>query len=450
MMMHQQQHPHEEDRLHQISPPQPPSPILLDDEYRDSFASLDDHPSYLMDESNHESSITMHPHPYDLPNVLGQETTQDGMTSIGDFVKTTTIPTLESTTSSFHHSTFNNNNHIHHYEFSHSSSPLPRSQEYRKEQIMTNTTIQRDRVETPTTDLSDVMLQEIDLGIPNVKIISHTSFHHSQHGLQNELKMLDDDGPSNQESSQQQHDSSAEKHKSVWSDLALQFLGRQVTDTFLTFEDSQQISVEMMQVLNENSLIVNMRKWLWRLSGGLIFSIFYALSACLIFVIYGFCFSLPCVMQLFRIAKFMSFPFTKLETYYYVLSRLNESNSELLASASSSRNSVNHVIMQHFNSSNRLSSTSSPIPHSSTLEKSNYIKSIKEHRELIFNSREKHGILLWIANLVWLLLFGWVLALLHLIFGGILILSVVGSEFGRRHLALVTLSLMPFGLSIKK
>ncbi|KAG2381252.1 hypothetical protein C9374_006241 [Naegleria lovaniensis] len=400
----------------------------LDDEYRDSFASLDDHPHYLHEEENEiqNPKNSFHDDEHDDDDINDEKNELHyGMTSMGNFVKSN-IPTTElvqnnnmSTLSSLHHE---------------SNLVSPTLSKFRKG--FDDSSGQ----DTPT-DLSEVMLQDVDLGIPSVKIMSHS------HPL-NELKMLDDDGPSNQDSlQQQQHDSSSDKHKSVWSDLALQFLGRQVTDTFLTFEDSQQISVEMMQVLKENSFLVQTRIWLWRLSGGLLFSLFYGFSACLIFVIYGFCFSLPCVIQLFRIAKFMSFPFTKLETFEYVLSRLNESNSELLASASTS--TVSQAMMQHLSSKHRLSSVSSPIPQS-TLEKSNSVKSIKEHRELMFNSREKHGTMLWIANIVWLLLFGWLLALLHLIFGGILILSVVGSEFGRRHLALVTLSLMPFGLSIKK
>jgi len=50
-----------------------------------------------------------------------------------------------------------------------------------------------------------------------------------------------------------------------------------------------------------------------------------------------------------------------------------------------------------------------------------------------------------VFNIVWLLLLGWELALLHLLFGLIAGITIVGLPFARQHMKMVSLALNPFG-----
>ncbi len=50
-----------------------------------------------------------------------------------------------------------------------------------------------------------------------------------------------------------------------------------------------------------------------------------------------------------------------------------------------------------------------------------------------------------IFNMIWLLLFGWEIALAHFIHGVILTITIVGLPFARQHFKLIPLALFPFG-----
>lgn len=52
-------------------------------------------------------------------------------------------------------------------------------------------------------------------------------------------------------------------------------------------------------------------------------------------------------------------------------------------------------------------------------------------------------------NVIWILLFGWEIALAHLVSGLILTVTVVGIPFGKQHFKLVPLSLFPFGRNLQ-
>jgi uncharacterized membrane protein YccF (DUF307 family) len=56
---------------------------------------------------------------------------------------------------------------------------------------------------------------------------------------------------------------------------------------------------------------------------------------------------------------------------------------------------------------------------------------------------------LWLVlNVIWLLTFGWVIALHHLIWAVLLALSVIGIPFALQHLKLIPLALLPFGRNL--
>jgi uncharacterized membrane protein YccF (DUF307 family) len=64
--------------------------------------------------------------------------------------------------------------------------------------------------------------------------------------------------------------------------------------------------------------------------------------------------------------------------------------------------------------------------------------------ELIEN-RNANSPLRLVLNVIWLLTFGWVIALHHLIWAVILAVTVVGLPFALQHIKLIPLALLPFG-----
>lgn len=55
-----------------------------------------------------------------------------------------------------------------------------------------------------------------------------------------------------------------------------------------------------------------------------------------------------------------------------------------------------------------------------------------------------------IFNIIWLILFGWELAITHLFFGLIFTITIVGIPFGRKHFQLIPVSLFPFSYTLAK
>lgn len=52
------------------------------------------------------------------------------------------------------------------------------------------------------------------------------------------------------------------------------------------------------------------------------------------------------------------------------------------------------------------------------------------------------------ANIIWLILFGWEIALLYAVMGCILFITIIGIPFGKQCFKLASLSLLPFGVQI--
>jgi len=50
-----------------------------------------------------------------------------------------------------------------------------------------------------------------------------------------------------------------------------------------------------------------------------------------------------------------------------------------------------------------------------------------------------------IFNMVWIILFGWEIALAHLFHGLLLAITIVGFPFAKQHFKLIPLALLPFG-----
>jgi uncharacterized membrane protein YccF (DUF307 family) len=54
-----------------------------------------------------------------------------------------------------------------------------------------------------------------------------------------------------------------------------------------------------------------------------------------------------------------------------------------------------------------------------------------------------------ILNLLWAILFGWEIALSHLVHGLILYVTIIGIPFGNQHFKLIPLALAPFGRDLR-
>lgn len=52
------------------------------------------------------------------------------------------------------------------------------------------------------------------------------------------------------------------------------------------------------------------------------------------------------------------------------------------------------------------------------------------------------------GNILWIILFGWELALLNLILGAILCVTIIGIPFGKQFFKIAAVSLMPFGAEV--
>jgi uncharacterized membrane protein YccF (DUF307 family) len=68
-------------------------------------------------------------------------------------------------------------------------------------------------------------------------------------------------------------------------------------------------------------------------------------------------------------------------------------------------------------------------------------------KEVISDSANT-GCLSIVCNIIWILCGGWYTALIHLVMGILLSLTVIGIPWGRQHFKLIEISLMPFGKRI--
>lgn len=59
-----------------------------------------------------------------------------------------------------------------------------------------------------------------------------------------------------------------------------------------------------------------------------------------------------------------------------------------------------------------------------------------------------YGVFSFLINLIWIVFFGWEMALGNLIVGLLWCITIVGIPFGRQFFKLARLSLMPFGASV--
>lgn len=52
-------------------------------------------------------------------------------------------------------------------------------------------------------------------------------------------------------------------------------------------------------------------------------------------------------------------------------------------------------------------------------------------------------------SVLWLILFGWWIALMHIVFGFLLAITIIGIPFAKQHFKLIPISLMPFSYNLE-
>jgi len=67
----------------------------------------------------------------------------------------------------------------------------------------------------------------------------------------------------------------------------------------------------------------------------------------------------------------------------------------------------------------------------------------------VVSSSENSGCLSLLANIIWLLWGGLYTALVHIVFGLLLSITIIGIPFARQHFKLIEISMMPFGKTIR-
>lgn len=59
------------------------------------------------------------------------------------------------------------------------------------------------------------------------------------------------------------------------------------------------------------------------------------------------------------------------------------------------------------------------------------------------------GCIAMVFNVLWIILFGWEIALVHVVSGAILCVTIIGIPFGMQHFKLIPVALMPFSYRLE-
>ena len=65
-------------------------------------------------------------------------------------------------------------------------------------------------------------------------------------------------------------------------------------------------------------------------------------------------------------------------------------------------------------------------------------REVREHEDA-------NSVMNTIFNMLWIILFGWEIAVAHLVHGLILAITIIGLPFAKQHFKLIPLALLPFG-----
>jgi len=68
--------------------------------------------------------------------------------------------------------------------------------------------------------------------------------------------------------------------------------------------------------------------------------------------------------------------------------------------------------------------------------------------KVVVERRDANSILRVLFNVLWILFFGWEIAILHLVHAAFCAITIIGIPFAIQHIKLIPLSLMPFGRAL--
>ena len=77
------------------------------------------------------------------------------------------------------------------------------------------------------------------------------------------------------------------------------------------------------------------------------------------------------------------------------------------------------------------------------------IASLAPFGKEIVEAQQANSPLRVLFNVLWIILFGWEIALAHLLSGLILTVTIVGIPFAKQHFKLIPLALLPFGRDLR-
>ena len=67
----------------------------------------------------------------------------------------------------------------------------------------------------------------------------------------------------------------------------------------------------------------------------------------------------------------------------------------------------------------------------------------------IVEAPDANGPLQIVLNVIWLIFFGWEIAIAHLVAAGILAITIIGIPFALQHVKLIPIALLPLGRSLQ-
>lgn len=178
-----------------------------------------------------------------------------------------------------------------------------------------------------------------------------------------------------------------------------------------TRDITSQKSFTSEKLIVNNNNYPTKKKIIWLTLGlGWIPTILYGVVSLFWFVFLSFPF-LPFGLQIFRIFKFMQFPFS-----------LSEREFSLFSSVTPEATTRARFFFQRYYDPKLI--------------------------QLLF-SRDKTSTFIQCANIVWFLCFGWWICCCHILCGLALFMTIIGKPYAKRHFTLLYLSSRPFGTFIK-
>jgi len=88
------------------------------------------------------------------------------------------------------------------------------------------------------------------------------------------------------------------------------------------------------------------------------------------------------------------------------------------------------------------------IPFGVQMIKNGWVMFMPFGKEVV-QAEESKDTLYTVFNIIWLVLFGWELVLIHAFHGAILAITIIGIPFAKQHFKLIPIAALPFGRTLE-